>query len=173
MNLSERDKTFKEAVLKQPFPPDIQEEFYMYWTEPNKSGTKMKFELERTWDLSRRMKRWQLIKDSRPDWTKKEVARAAKPFEKAPETPMEELEVFYSAYCLRPTKISFNLFGQWFKFMKDEKMLVELSEDDKDILKMVYGTNGEKLRCAWVQKTLDHFMKINYQFRKKSFLKAV
>jgi hypothetical protein len=41
---------------------DISEEdkvaFTEYWTEPNKSNTKMRFELEKTWDLSRRIKRW-------------------------------------------------------------------------------------------------------------------
>jgi len=34
------------------------DEFYDYWTEPNKSGTKVKWELQKTFDLSRRLKRW-------------------------------------------------------------------------------------------------------------------
>ena len=34
------------------------DEFADYWTEPNKSQSKMRYELERTWDLSRRIKRW-------------------------------------------------------------------------------------------------------------------
>ncbi|MDR3266234.1 MAG: hypothetical protein LBT24_01510, partial [Tannerella sp.] len=29
-----------------------------YWTEPNKSHSKMRFEMEKTWDLGRRLKRW-------------------------------------------------------------------------------------------------------------------
>ena len=32
--------------------------FFLYWSELNKSGTKQKFELEKTWDLNRRLKRW-------------------------------------------------------------------------------------------------------------------
>ena len=32
--------------------------FIDYWTEPNKSGSKLRFEMEKTWDLSRRIKRW-------------------------------------------------------------------------------------------------------------------
>lgn len=32
--------------------------FYLYWTEPNKSGTRLKFENESTWDIARRLKRW-------------------------------------------------------------------------------------------------------------------
>jgi hypothetical protein len=33
-------------------------EFYLYWTEPNQQNTKMKFELERTWSLERRLNTW-------------------------------------------------------------------------------------------------------------------
>ena len=33
-------------------------EFFDYWTEPNKSKTRMRFELEQTWDLSRRLALW-------------------------------------------------------------------------------------------------------------------
>ena len=32
--------------------------FFDYWSEPNKSHTKMRFELERTWDVKRRLKTW-------------------------------------------------------------------------------------------------------------------
>lgn len=33
-------------------------DFFDYWTEPNKSNTKMRFELEKTWDVGRRMRTW-------------------------------------------------------------------------------------------------------------------
>ena len=33
-------------------------EFWQYWTEPNKSHTKMRFEMQPTWDLARRLLRW-------------------------------------------------------------------------------------------------------------------
>jgi len=33
-------------------------EFYEYWVEPNKSKTKFRQELEKTWDLERRLKSW-------------------------------------------------------------------------------------------------------------------
>ena len=32
--------------------------FYLYWTEPNKSNTKFKQELEKTWSLERRLGTW-------------------------------------------------------------------------------------------------------------------
>jgi len=33
-------------------------DFVPYWTEPNKSKTKMRFELEKTWDTKRRLQTW-------------------------------------------------------------------------------------------------------------------
>ena len=32
--------------------------FFDYWSEMNKSGTKMRFELERTWEVSKRLATW-------------------------------------------------------------------------------------------------------------------
>jgi len=52
----EKEKEFKEEVYKLQSPH--RKEFIDYWTEWNKSGTKMRFELERTWDLKRRLERW-------------------------------------------------------------------------------------------------------------------
>ena len=40
------------------YPPDMIADFLSYWTEPNKSRTKMRFELERTWDIGRRLQTW-------------------------------------------------------------------------------------------------------------------
>jgi hypothetical protein len=36
----------------------ILEGFIDYWTEPNKSNTKMKFELNQTWSTNLRLKNW-------------------------------------------------------------------------------------------------------------------
>lgn len=60
-NCEKRAKEFAETL--RPFLAEYGREmlndFYFYWTEVNKSGTKMKFEMEKTWDVSRRLKRWQ------------------------------------------------------------------------------------------------------------------
>lgn len=37
---------------------DFLNDFYSYWTEPNKSKTKFKQEMEKTWDLERRLSTW-------------------------------------------------------------------------------------------------------------------
>ena len=38
--------------------PKIINEFCDYWTESNMSGNKMKFEMQKTFDISRRLKKW-------------------------------------------------------------------------------------------------------------------
>ena len=51
---------FKKQVFEfqSQYDDDMLEEFILYWTEPNKSNTKLKYEMEVTWDLSRRLSRW-------------------------------------------------------------------------------------------------------------------
>lgn len=39
---------------------DFLNDFYKYWTEPNKSNTKFRQELEKTWDLDRRLNTWSI-----------------------------------------------------------------------------------------------------------------
>lgn len=55
-------KHFTEMVekfaLNMDIKSDVAEEFIDYWTEPNKSCTKMKWEMQQTFDISRRLKRW-------------------------------------------------------------------------------------------------------------------
>ena len=38
--------------------PTMLEDFISYWTEKNKSKTKMRFELQKTWDTKRRLANW-------------------------------------------------------------------------------------------------------------------
>jgi uncharacterized membrane protein YgaE (UPF0421/DUF939 family) len=41
------------------FGKEMVRAFFDYWREPNKSNTKMRWELEKTWDLNLRLKKWQ------------------------------------------------------------------------------------------------------------------
>lgn len=58
--LSKRRDDFLEILRPYVniYGREMMNDFFAYWTEPNKSGTKMRFELERTWDVGRRLKRW-------------------------------------------------------------------------------------------------------------------
>jgi len=56
-------KDREEAFFKQVenfcnYPSYLLKEFFEYWSEQNPTGKKMRFELEKTWDLERRLSRW-------------------------------------------------------------------------------------------------------------------
>ena len=54
-----REEIFKSDVSNfKNYPSQMLKDFVLYWSEPNKSNTKMRFELEKTWDLKRRLERW-------------------------------------------------------------------------------------------------------------------
>lgn len=43
---------------RERYGADMLNEFFSYWTELNTNGTKMRFEMERTWETKRRLERW-------------------------------------------------------------------------------------------------------------------
>ena len=55
-----RSQIFKDSLLdfKNKYQVNMLKEFYNYWTEPNQSKSKMRFELEKTWSLDRRLETW-------------------------------------------------------------------------------------------------------------------
>jgi len=59
--IQDRLITFQKelANYSNKYDSKLLRSFYDYWTEPNRSGTKMRFEMQKTWDISRRLKRWQ------------------------------------------------------------------------------------------------------------------
>lgn len=52
-------KFFKEIEESKLPDSDEKKKFFYYWTEKNKSGTKERWELEKTFDVGRRWKTWQ------------------------------------------------------------------------------------------------------------------
>ena len=58
--LKDRAKIFYDEVaeFKNDYPKEMLRKFYEYWIEPNKSKTRMRFELEKTWELNLRLKKW-------------------------------------------------------------------------------------------------------------------
>ena len=60
VSLEDREKAFMESIRPyvEMYGRDLCNQFFAYWTEPNKSKTKMRFELERTWDIARRLATW-------------------------------------------------------------------------------------------------------------------
>ena len=57
--LEYRESTFRNEVKQlTKYNSQMINDFSDYWTEPNKSRTKMRWELERTFDINRRMQTW-------------------------------------------------------------------------------------------------------------------
>lgn len=59
-NLEKRNKSFYDSLVPfvDVYGKELIRAFFDYWTEPNKSKTKMRFELEKTWDVKRRLNTW-------------------------------------------------------------------------------------------------------------------
>ncbi|HEY9701100.1 MAG TPA: hypothetical protein V6C58_01555, partial [Allocoleopsis sp.] len=59
MDILQRETEFKAAVNRfSQYPQQMLDDFFDYWSEPNKANTKMRFEMEKTWHLERRLRRW-------------------------------------------------------------------------------------------------------------------
>jgi Domain of unknown function (DUF4373) len=59
-NIKERKLKFSQTleIFLEKYGKDLLNEFYKYWTEPNKTNTKFRQELEKTWELERRLETW-------------------------------------------------------------------------------------------------------------------
>jgi len=83
------DRKLKFSQSLSPFletyGKDVLNEFYRYWTEPNKSNTKFRQELEKTWDLKRRLDTW-----TKNDFNKSK----SKPFSKLAVDESENKNIF-------------------------------------------------------------------------------
>ncbi len=56
----ERMKEFYDSLIPyvEKYGKKVVREFYDYWSETNPSGKKMRFEMQKTWDIERRLSRW-------------------------------------------------------------------------------------------------------------------
>lgn len=59
-SLQKRKSDFEHSLIPflGTYTSEQLREFADYWTEPNKSHTKMRYELEKTWDTARRLAYW-------------------------------------------------------------------------------------------------------------------
>ena len=68
-NVNKKEIFIKKVFeFEKEYDKETLDEFIDYWTEKNMSGTKMKYEMQKTFDVSRRLKRW--VKNSK-DWNGK------------------------------------------------------------------------------------------------------
>jgi len=57
-NTLSKSEKFKAEVFSYDYPKSMLESFYDYWSEPNKSKTKERWQLQPTFEISRRLKTW-------------------------------------------------------------------------------------------------------------------
>ena len=60
-DIKERMLIFKEQIQtykNEKFDWKMLQEFFNYWSEPDQKKTKMRWEMEKTWDIRRRLLRW-------------------------------------------------------------------------------------------------------------------
>lgn len=59
-SFDERTQKFKDELIqfKDKYGVEMLKSFFNYWSEPNQSKTKMRFELQKTWDTSKRLATW-------------------------------------------------------------------------------------------------------------------
>lgn len=148
-----READFKREVESLNIHPQIKQEFFDYWSEPNKSGTKMRFELEKTWHLNRRIARWvnngfTKIKDE----PKKHMTVVKKPV-----TEIEKLDALLDMYGKKFESVPFEKMGEWYDYLKENKLLKTFTKEDIELIRQSYGNDNYKCRCACVQQTFDSF----------------
>lgn len=78
-NIDSRKQKFATTLkeFSNIYSRDMLKEFYAYWTEPNKSNTKFRQELEKTWDIKTRLNNWskndKTFKSNKPQPEKKSL----------------------------------------------------------------------------------------------------
>ena len=89
-NIKERMQSFKDEIFifKDKYDESLLADFYNYWSEPNRSNTKMNYELKPTFDISRRLVTW-----AKNDFNKSSVKNGATGYK------LDANGKFYIAYC--------------------------------------------------------------------------
>ena len=61
LSFSDRQKSFHDSLIPftELYGKSMIRAFYDYWSEPNKTMTKMKYELNKTWLLESRLRTWE------------------------------------------------------------------------------------------------------------------
>jgi len=58
-NTLSKSEKFKDEVFSYDYSKSMLESFYDYWSEPNKSKTKERWQLQPTFEIGRRLKTWE------------------------------------------------------------------------------------------------------------------
>lgn len=161
MTIDQRELDFRAKVhLMISFPYEMRKSFIEYWSEPNKNNTKMRFELEKTWDLNRRLLRWQRSSKENNHIGQpvaKEVAKIDIP-------EVVELDRLLYNYQKHPTEIPFSEMGKYFDYMKAENLLKPFTPAEAQGILKTYHGDKQKCRCYCVEETLKAYTNTGLTF---------
>lgn len=135
-----RDEFYKLLIPHvETYSKDLIRAFFEYWTEPNKSRTRMKFELEETWDVLRRLTTWE---NKELKWKKGAPDRpASTPKKTIPELSktQEEVNYLFERYLEDPGSITvISIDAQHYNFLKTSSLL-QFSQEETDRIKTAAG----------------------------------
>ena len=156
--LNFREQDFKREVEKQPYSKQIRDEFFDYWSEPDRGQSpKMRFEKEKTWDLGRRLARW--AKNNNQGKMQPEMRK------ETPQTEIQKLDYFLAQYR-KPggADIPFEKFGEHYDYMKVNKFLLQIDQSRVEELLATYKGDKFKCRCWCVRATLEMYINSGLTF---------
>lgn len=157
-SITEREQEFRDKVfelgLQKGFPKIILAEFSDYWTEPNKSGKKMRWEQEKTWDLSRRINRW-----ANNDFggKKNPIENAPPKIHPKPKNEIEELDEALREYQKHPATFEAKDLAKWYNLLVREQLIRKFTKQEVADLKERYGSDPEKGKGICVMMTFDSY----------------
>lgn len=76
------------------------------------------------------------------------------------------LDEMLNAYCQKFESVPFEKMGEWYEYMKKNKLLATLTKEDVEIIRKAYNDDNYKCRCACVQRTFDFYRNSGFTFAK-------
>lgn len=157
-SILEREEDFRKEVFdvgtKLYVPPATLKEFSDYWTEPNKSGKKLRFELEKTWSLSRRITRWA---NTSFGTGKKSIAPVIPMHKPKPQNEIEELDEALREYQKHPAAFEATELAKWYELLKREKLMKVFTKGEVEFMKVTYKDEVERGKGVCVMMTFKSY----------------
>lgn len=153
-----REQDFKREVEKQPYSKPIREEFFEYWSEPDRAQSpKMRFEKEKTWDLGRRLARWA---------RKNNEGKAALKIngEHKPQTEIECLDALLNAFEKNYEKVDFGSLAEWYEYLVRMNLMKTFYPVDVEEIREIHKGDKTKCRAECVKRTIVSYINTGMTF---------
>lgn len=145
------------------YPQSMRNEFIEYWTEYSEGGLKMRCEKETTFDIGRRLARWERNQ-------KFVVGTPAKviPIKKDPVTEIEILDELLKIYMQHPSTISLETMGTspaYDAIKKNKLWPPDMTADELKGIAHIYNNDKPKCRGYVVERTFKYYGNHGWTFQ--------